>query len=323
MIPEESILKIINYATKAPSGHNTQPWRFSVGANTIRIFPDLTRRLPVVDPDDHALYISLGCALENLILAANNAGYDAEISYFPISEQQECIVVQLKEGFKAQDNKLFELIAVRQSTRSQFDGKPIPQEHLRMLEAAGKQESVIFKLIIQPNDIEPIIQFVKEGNRVQFNDKAFVQELVSWIRFSKKEVAQHQDGLTSNAMGSPSVPRWLGKIFFSLMASPEKQALICEKTIRHSSALMIFVAQANDKTTWVKVGQSFERVALTATLLNIRMAHLNMPCEVVSVRAKLAEHLRLPYTHPLLLLRIGYAEPMPRSPRRAVKEVII
>lgn len=98
---------------------------------------------------------------------------------------------------------------------------------------------------------------------------------------------------------------------------------ICEKAIRSSSALMVFIAQTNDKITWVKVGQSFERVALTATSLNIRMAHLNMPCEVVSVRAKLAEHLRLPDTHPLLLLRIGYAQVMPRSPLRAVKEMII
>jgi hypothetical protein len=192
-----------------------------------------------------------------------------------------------------------------------------------MLEDASNQEGVVFKLIIQHNDIEPIIQLVKEGNRAQFNDRAFVQELVSWIRFSKKEVEQHQDGLASYAMGSPLVPRWLGKIFFSLMASPEKQASICEKAIRSSSALMIFIAQTNNKTTWVKLGQSFERVALTATSLNIRMAHLNMPCEVVSVRAKLAEHLRLPDTHPLLLLRIGYAQAMPRSPRRPVKEVIV
>jgi hypothetical protein len=316
-------IELINYATLAPSGHNTQPWRFSIDGNTIRIFPDLTRRLPVVDPDDHALYISLGCALENLILAANNAGYDTKVSYFPTSEPQECLVVQLKEGFKAQDDKLFRAIIERQSTRSTYDGKPIPQEHLRMLEDASRQEGAALMLITLPEDIEPIILFVKEGNCAQFNDKVFVQELVSWIRFNKKEAEQHQDGLASYAMGSPSVPRWLGKIVFGLMASGEKQASICEKAIRSSSALMIFIAQTNNKTTWVKVGQSFERVALTATSLNIRMAHLNMPCEVVSVRAKLAEHLGLPDTHPLLLLRIGYAQAMPRSPRRAVKEVII
>lgn len=317
------LIELINYATLAPSGHNTQPWRFSIDGNTIRIFPDLTRRLPVVDPDDHALYISLGCALENLILAANNAGYDTEISYFPTQEPQQCLVVQLKEGFKAQDDRLFRAIIERQSTRSLFDGKPIPQEHLRMLEDASLKEGVIFKLITQPGDIEPIIQLVKEGNRAQFNDKAFVQELVSWIRFSKKEVEQHQDGLASYAMGSPSLPRWLGKIFFSLMASGEKQASICEKAIRGSSALMIFIAQTNNRTNWVNLGRSFERVALTATSHNIRMAHLNMSCEVVSVRTKLAEHLGLPDTHPLLLLRIGYAQAMPRSPRRAVKEVIV
>lgn len=317
------LVELIRYATLAPSGHNTQPWLFSIEGNTIRIAPDFTRRLPVVDPDDHALYISLGCALENLVIAANNAGYDAAISYFPTSGPGESIVVQLKEGFKAADDKLFKAIPERQSTRSLYDGKPIPSDHLKRLEDAGRQDGLIFKLFTQAVEIEPIIQFVKEGNYAQFKDRGFIQELLSWVRFSKKEVTQHQDGLTGPAMGSPSVPRWLGKIFFTLAASPQKQASACEKMIRSSSALMMFIALKNDKTTWVKVGQSFERVALTATSLNIKMAHLNMPCEVVPVRLKLAMHLRLANAHPLLLLRIGYADPMPRSPRRPVEQVLV
>mgnify|MGYP000196789740 CR=1 FL=1 len=61
---------VIRYATLAASGHNTQPWRFSGDGGTVTIRPDLTRRTPVVDPDDHHLYASLGCAAENLKIAA-------------------------------------------------------------------------------------------------------------------------------------------------------------------------------------------------------------------------------------------------------------
>ena len=57
-------------ATMAASSHNTQPWRFEIGENLIRIVPDFTRRCPMVDPDDHHLYVSLGCAAENMVLAA-------------------------------------------------------------------------------------------------------------------------------------------------------------------------------------------------------------------------------------------------------------
>lgn len=55
------IKTLLAYAIKAPSGHNTQPWKFRVEGNTITISPDFSRRLPIVDPDDHALFISLGC----------------------------------------------------------------------------------------------------------------------------------------------------------------------------------------------------------------------------------------------------------------------
>ena len=58
--------ELVRYATLTPSGHNTQCWKFCIAANAITILPDLTRRTPVVDPDDHHVFVSLGCALENM-----------------------------------------------------------------------------------------------------------------------------------------------------------------------------------------------------------------------------------------------------------------
>jgi hypothetical protein len=62
--------ELVRYATLAPSSHNTQCWNFRVQADSIAIEPDLSRRCPVVDPDDHHLFVSLGCATENLVQAA-------------------------------------------------------------------------------------------------------------------------------------------------------------------------------------------------------------------------------------------------------------
>ncbi len=72
---------LIRYATLAASGHNTQPWRFVIGDNTLEIHPDYTRRLPAVDPQNRELWISLGCALENLLIAARAVGYAPEVTY--------------------------------------------------------------------------------------------------------------------------------------------------------------------------------------------------------------------------------------------------
>ncbi len=80
MITKDVMLKIIKYAAKAPSGHNTQPWKFKIENDSISVLPDFTRGLPVVDSDNHALYISLGCALENMLIAANQFDYETKIT---------------------------------------------------------------------------------------------------------------------------------------------------------------------------------------------------------------------------------------------------
>ena len=87
------IKEILRYAAMAPSGHNTQPWLFSIEKNVITMHPDYSKRLPVVDPDDHALFISLGCALENLIIAARHYGYHPAVAYELDSEKSEKIII--------------------------------------------------------------------------------------------------------------------------------------------------------------------------------------------------------------------------------------
>ena len=315
------IKEVIRLATLAPSGHNTQPWNFSVNRNAITISPDYGRSLPVVDPDDHALFISLGCALENLVIAAGQFGYEADIKYSLEREKSEKIEVELKksEGFRG--SELFKAIPRRQATRRQFDGKPVPEKDLQALKEASSQEGVIFKIFTGETEIEPLIEFVKEGSRVQFNNKRFVDELVSWIRFSKSDAERLRDGLRSAVMGAPSIPQWMGKVIMKF-ASSGNEAKKCEKAIRISSGLMLFIAENDDKISWISLGRSFERVALRATLLNIKHAHLNMPCEEIVIRQKLQKHLGLTNEQPLLLLRIGYAEAMPGSFRRPVEEVL-
>ena len=317
--------ELIEFAILAPSGHNTQPWKFSAQNNVIRIFPDLRRRLTVVDPDDHALYISLGCALENLMITAKHKGLKGIIDYFPSEEKSECLRVTLSSTGDSGDKDLFEAIPVRQSNRSLYDQKVIPADHMQKLIDANLFDSVAIKTFdTNAEDIEQIIELVKEGNRIQFRDQQFVEELLSWIRFTKKEAMTNRDGLTAEVMGFPYVPRWFGRIILKTMAKPESEASKTEKQIRSSSLLMLFIGNKHDKKHWIDVGRSFERVALTATSMGLAHAHVNMPCEVESVREKLAAQLGLKNNQqPLLLIRFGYAKEVPRSPRRPVKEIIL
>ena len=77
---------LIGQAILAPNRHSTQPWRFRLRDDGIDIQPDLSRHTPVVDPDDHHLFVSLGCATENFSLAAGATGWPERIGFEPAGE---------------------------------------------------------------------------------------------------------------------------------------------------------------------------------------------------------------------------------------------
>lgn len=315
-------LEIIHNASFAANGHNTQPWKFSISQNTIRLLPDYSRRLPVVDPDDRELFISLGCAVENLIIAAENLGYMTEVQYFPKDEPMDCIRINLKPFTSNADEHLYKAIPVRQSTHSEYDGNPIPNADLRQLEKIKPKSDVYIQLFTDSKDIKPLTELVMEGNIKQYDDDKFLEELQTWIRFSDSEAIRTMDGLSGRCSGNPSVPRWFGKLFFSLTVNGKNQAKTDQKKIRTSSGLALFISEKDDKRSWVETGRAFERFALLATTLNIKNAHHNQPIEVPDVRNQLTEHLNLGSMKPQLLIRFGYAKPMPYSLRRPVDKIV-
>ena len=85
---DPTLQDLVRMSTLAANSHNTQPWRYRLDAAGISILPDLARRTAVVDPDDHHLYISLGCAAENLIIAARANGRRADVTIQDAPEPQ-------------------------------------------------------------------------------------------------------------------------------------------------------------------------------------------------------------------------------------------
>ncbi len=321
-ISEELFRALVGAAVLAPSGHNTQPWRFALDRDTIRIRPDPTRRLPVVDPDDHALYISLGCALENLSIAAAARGLAARVEP---GDQALAVTLTADAGADAAVVAgWMRAMPLRRSNRGRYDGRIIPAPDLQRLRDACAGAAVrILAFDCRGPEIEPLIEFVRQANIAQFTDRAFVDELVAWIRFSRREVAERHDGVTSAALGFPAIPRWLGRLIMTRFVKPDAEAARQERAIRGSSHLLLFVAAADDRRHWVEVGRCFQRVALTATALGIAHAHVNMPCEVVPIRRQLAAHLALHAgAQPLLLVRFGYGREPPAAPRRPIDAVI-
>lgn len=320
-ISERPLLQqeLVRYATLASSSHNTQCWKFSIAENSISIAPDFSRRLPTVDPDNHHLFVSLGCAAENLIQAALANGLMGEAALEVSSTNGLKISLQPTNKLAT---PLFEAITRRQCTRTEFDGKPLSSHELKLLEQAGTGPGIKLRLLTEKNAMEQILEYVAQGNTAQMNDSAFVAELKTWIRFDDAEAVRTGDGLFTRASGNPALPRWLASPLFPAFFRADSENDKYARHVRSSSGIAVFVSAANDKPHWIETGRCYERFALQAAALGIRNAFLNQPVEVSTLRPQFASFLGIGQHRPDLVVRFGRGPEMPRSLRRPLASVL-
>lgn len=309
---------LVRYATLAASSHNTQPWKFQVEPGLIWIFPDLTRRCPVVDPDDHHLYVSLGCAATNLIEAATAAGLQSRVSF---DQATSAVKVKFEEGPMVR-SQLFDAIPKRQCSRTLYDGSKVTDQELQQLKRAAQGNGVSVLLLTEQDQKETIADFVAKGNIAQMNDAAWIKELKSWIRFNKRHATATGDGLYGRSTGSPEVPKAIGDLILRFALTPDSQNKKDKKHILSSSGIAVFFSDVDDKAQWVEVGQCYERFALQATALGLQTAFINPPVEVPALRRQFADWLGIGKRHPDLIVRFGRGPKMPHSLRRPVEDVL-
>jgi hypothetical protein len=312
--------ELVRYSTLAPSSHNTQCWKFHVQEGSITVEPDLSRRCPIVDPDDHHMFVSLGCATENLAHAALANGLRADAQFDPAGAGT--VEVRL-EATKPMASPLFQAIAERQCTRGDYDGKPVSSDELRILERAETGNGVRVVLLTERAAMENVLEYVVAGNTAQMDDPAFVAELKAWIRFGAGEAERTGDGLFSGTTGTPVMPRWLGSRLMGLFFTPKAENERYARQVRNAAGIAVFVSDASDKAHWIEAGRCYERFALQATALGLRNAFLNQPVEVGAIRPQFAAALGLGSQRPDLVVRFGRGPAMPMSLRRPVQAVLL
>jgi nitroreductase len=312
-------LELVRYACLAASSHNTQPWRFELGRDSITILPDFSRRCPAVDPDDHHLYASLGCAAENLVIAAQAAGRSAVVRYEPASTG---IRIELQES-AARESPLFRALFSRQCTRTVYDGKPLSPHKILALESVAVGDGVSAMLLTTERQKGGVSEYVAQGNSAQFADAAWAAELQSWIRFDARTAVETGDGLYGPVMGNPDVPPWLGRLFMKIGFSAKAQNRKDARNIRSSSAIAVIHSEKSDPQHWIEAGRCYERLALQAAALGLRTAFINQPVEVSHLRPQFAQYLGIGNRRPDLVIRIGHAPSGPKSLRRPPTDVVV
>lgn len=319
MPADPNIADIIRYATLAANGHNTQPWRFRLGEGTIDILPDLSRATPVVDPDHHHLYVSLGCAAENLLIAATAAGQPGQLE---TSAEGERIRYSFARA-EARPHPLLAAIPRRQSTRAEYDGRSVPAPDMEGLRQSAEMPGVRLVLLTDRARINQVRDLIVTGNDEQMADAAFRAELKQWLRFNPRSAMASGDGLFSAASGNPVMPEFLGGLAFDLFFTAGAENDKYARQIDSSAGIAVFLAEREDKAHWIAVGRACQRFALAVTAAGLKYAFVNQPVEVARLRPELAALIGESGMRPDIVMRFGRGPTLPFSPRRPVNAVLV
>ena len=312
-------LFMIEQAVKAPSGHNTQPWKFRLFSDHIDILPDFSRALPVVDPDHRELFVSLGCAAENLCIAAAHKGWLGKVS----TSTDGIIHVGLsrQEDIEAPH---FEQIARRQTNRRCYDGSMIPDHAIALLKKTPVEPGIGIHLFQKGTQaFDDIAALVYEGNRRQMGNPAFKAELRQWMRYNRKHQDETADGLSYAVFGAPNLPRFMAEFIISHSLDAAKQNRTDHRNIASASHFALFTTRDNRLEHWVELGRTLQRFLLTATAAGIAHAYANQPNETPELAERMAQTLGLNGEYPTILIRLGYAKASAYALRRGIEGLIV
>jgi len=309
------LTELVRLATLAPSTYNSQCWRFRASRDGITILPDPERRSPVVDPDDHHLFVSLGCAVENIVQSAASLGLYSHVELG--AEADDGLTVKLEAGVPAR-SQTADAIPARQTTRAMFDRKPVAAPDLARLERVARAPGVTPVLVTGAAQKRRILDLATVANRAWYTSPARVEELKRWTRFDDTSALATQDGLAPAPAGRTPLPPVIGGALFDLLAASDRNNDKLVAAVRNSAGLVAFVSAVDDRAHWVATGRAFQRFALLTTALGIRHDWVNPPADLPEFRPQLGMELGEPAGRPALLLRFGYGPFRPRSLRRAM-----
>ncbi|MFP4437554.1 MAG: Acg family FMN-binding oxidoreductase [Chloroflexaceae bacterium] len=169
----EQLRFMLTYAVLAPSGHNTQPWLFRFSNDSVEIYADRTRALPVVDPDDRELVMSCGTALFNLRLALRYFGYTDHVELRPDPDNPDLLArIRRSPGSSATDNEqaLFAAIPTRRTNRQPFAERAVAAAVLADLQQAAATEGAWLQIVSDNDTRNALADLIAEGDRIQGNE---------------------------------------------------------------------------------------------------------------------------------------------------------
>lgn len=311
---------LLNWAVLAPSSHNTQPWQFAVDGDRIHVFADPARWLRIADPDRREFFVSVGCAIENILVAAAYFDIGADVRFAADLSSQAATTgrdrirvatIRLDpDGHGDTDRaELFAAIDDRHTNHEPYEERSIPPRVLTSLEwYVG--DDVRLWMTDDESIRATVYALMARANAVQFVDRDWREELAECIG--------------EGAFGTPWLMSKIGQLAVTYLDLSDATTAQDRRRMDSAPVLAALATPADTPTAQVRAGQALERLWLAATLRGIQLQPMNQILQIPPLKHDLRMMLPDPDMHPQITFRLGYGEPEDKqTPRRPVEETMI
>jgi hypothetical protein len=309
---------LIAAAARAPSVHNTQPWRFRISPGAVELWSDPRRKLQTTDPSGREMLISCGAALFGLRLAVRSLGYLPVTELLPDPARLR-LLARVRTGAAAPPNglerKMLDAVPNRHTHRGPFEPGPLPRGLLAGLQHDALAEGATLVLVTGGLAYDRLERITAAAARRGDLSPRARAEIRRWTR-TAADMAR--DGIPATALASsigrppgrlPQRDFDLGRGIASLPSGGAPP-----------SATAVLLTPGDRRADWLRAGQALYRLLLHAASQQVFASLHTQPLEDTVTRRLISSQLALP-GHPQMLLQLGPVTTASPTARRPPGEV--
>ena len=315
--------RAVSFGVRAPSIHNTQPWRWVYRPGVLELYADRSRQLPALDPDGRSVLLSCGAALELARLGFAAGGWRTEIDRLPDPERSDLLARIRPVARAAVDRSVAERAEAaerRHTERRPFLVDPVADEAVRSLLAVATDTGVYAYAVQRADEQLDLAVVFSWADGVELADPAYRAELAHWTR-----TADAPDGVPAAAVPhvSAGAPRHTDVPVRDFEAGITGGQQLVDLVDERPVYLVVF-STADDRAARLRAGEAYARISIEAELLGLASSAMTQAVDLPAVRERFRTLMDWP-DHPQMVLRIGHPQPGPTPPptgRRSLTAVL-
>jgi nitroreductase len=320
-IPADQVDYLITTAARAPSVHNTQPWRFKVSEDAIELYADPRRKLSV-DPSGREMLISCGAALFGLRLAIRSLGYQPLVDLLPDPARLRLLArVRLSAGtpLTGTECRILEAMPHRHTHRGPFADEPLPDGLLAALQHDAFAEGATLALVEPGISYQQLRDIVTAASRRQNLDPVARAEVRRWSRAIGSTA---RDGIPAQAFQASALPagQQRGRLSQRDFDLGRDLGLLAEGG-PPAAATAVLITAGDGRADWLRAGQALHRLLARAADRWVFASLYTQPLEAAAIRDLIRARLMLPGA-PQMLLQLGRARTTQATARRPAAELV-